>query len=81
MATVVLKLFAGQGTATDGQTKRRLYASLFGEHKDICLSSVKSCFAGSHLCWLLTLHFFEVNSIKTKDQISHVALACKNLCK
>ena len=29
MPTVVLKLFAGQGT---GRTKRRLYASPFGEH-------------------------------------------------
>ena len=32
MPTVVLKLFAGQGT---GQTQRRLYASPFGEHKNI----------------------------------------------
>ena len=34
MATVVLKLFAGQATVTDGRTKRRLYASPFGEHKN-----------------------------------------------
>jgi len=27
MATVVLMLFAGPGTVTDGRTKRRLYAS------------------------------------------------------
>jgi len=33
MPTVVLKLSAGQGTETDGQTKRRLYASLFGGRK------------------------------------------------
>jgi len=35
MATVVLKLFAGQGSMTDGQTKQRLYASPFGEHKNV----------------------------------------------
>jgi len=28
MPTVVLKLFAGQGTVTDGRTKRRLYTFL-----------------------------------------------------
>jgi len=37
MPTAVLKLFAEQGTVadrlTDRRTKRRLYASLFGEHK------------------------------------------------
>jgi len=32
MAIVVFKLFAGQGSVTDGRTKRRLYASPFGEH-------------------------------------------------
>ena len=34
MSTIVLKLFAGQGT---GRTKRRLYASPFGEHKNLDL--------------------------------------------
>jgi len=35
MPTVVLKLFAGQGTGrTDRQTKRQLYASPFGEHNN-----------------------------------------------
>jgi len=34
MATVVLKLFAEQGSVTDGRTKRRLYASPFGAHKN-----------------------------------------------
>jgi len=38
MATVVLKLFAGQGTRMDGQTDRwtklRLYASPFKEHNN-----------------------------------------------
>jgi len=34
MPTVVFKLFAGQGTGqADAQTKQRLYASPFGEHK------------------------------------------------
>jgi len=33
MATLVLKLFAEQGGVMDGRTKRRLYASPFGEHK------------------------------------------------
>ena len=34
MPTVVIKLFAGQGTGrTDRWTKRRLYASPFEEHK------------------------------------------------
>jgi len=36
MVIVALKLFAGQGTGKDGRrdrwTKRRLYASTFGEH-------------------------------------------------
>jgi len=31
MPTLVLKLFAGQGT---GRTKRRLYACPFGEHNN-----------------------------------------------
>jgi len=37
MPTIVLKLFAGQGTGrTDGRTKQQLYmyASPFGEHKN-----------------------------------------------
>jgi len=38
MATVVLKLFAGQGSVTDGQTDGQSsdynYASTFGEHKN-----------------------------------------------
>jgi len=32
MATVVLKLFAGQGTVIDGQTPTCMFASPFGEH-------------------------------------------------
>jgi len=39
MPKAVFKLFAGQGTVTDGQTdgwtKRRLYASPFGQHTNI----------------------------------------------
>jgi len=36
MPTVVLKLFEGQGTVrTDRRTKRPLYASPFGEHKNM----------------------------------------------
>jgi len=36
MPTVVLKLFAGQGTGrTDRRTNQRLYASPFGEHNNI----------------------------------------------
>ena len=32
-SNISLKLFAGQGTGrTDGRTKRRMYASPFGEH-------------------------------------------------
>jgi len=35
MSTVVLKLFAGEGTRrTDRRAKRRLYASTFGQHKN-----------------------------------------------
>ena len=35
----VLNLFAGQGTGrTNGRTKRRLYASPFGEHKNLLSS-------------------------------------------
>jgi len=42
MPTVVLKLFAVQGTGwTDGRTKRPLYASLFGEHTNELQYNVK----------------------------------------
>ena len=42
MPTVVYKLFARQGTGRmDGQTKRQLYASPFGEHKNQHMRKVK----------------------------------------
>jgi len=45
MPTVVLKLFAGQGTGrTGGRTKRRLYASPYGEHKNKLLATYKLVF-------------------------------------
>ena len=40
MSKAVLKLFTGQGTGMDGWTKWRLYASPFGEHKNMLLCFV-----------------------------------------
>jgi len=49
MPTVILKLFAGQGT---GRTERRLYASPFKEHKKL---SLDDCLLFMTWCYTLPL--------------------------
>ena len=47
MPTVVLKLFARPRFRTDGRTKRRIYASPFGEHTNtqhLCYHDNTCCF-------------------------------------
>ena len=64
MPTVVLKLFAGQGTRqTDRRTKRRLNASPFGEHKNTCV--VVNFSTDWYLQNLLLLHEITLKEICT----------------
>ena len=56
MATVVLTLFDGQGSVTDGRTKLRLYASPFGEHNKIKIELMAHCILGTFFQFLFSVY-------------------------